>query len=87
VTVTRAPQRQAARSRLFHAPQEKQIVNKGQIKGRAEELAGKAKKVTGKVVHDESLKQKGRIQEVAGKTRATYGDTKEEWKKDDSNDA
>jgi uncharacterized protein YjbJ (UPF0337 family) len=58
-------------------------MNKDQIKGRADEAAGKAKKVVGKVTHDESLKHKGRIQEVAGKARAGYGDAKAEWKKDE----
>jgi uncharacterized protein YjbJ (UPF0337 family) len=62
-------------------------VNKDQVKGRMEEAAGKAKKVIGKVAQDESLKQKGRIQEVAGKVRAAYGDAKEEWKKDDDDQA
>ena len=61
-------------------------MNKDQVKGRAEELAGKSKKVTGKVIHDNALKQKGRVEEAAGKARATYGDAKEEWKKDDEQD-
>ena len=58
-------------------------MNKDQVKGRTEELAGKTKKVTGKVLHDNALKQKGRVEEAAGKARATYGDAKEDWKKDD----
>jgi uncharacterized protein YjbJ (UPF0337 family) len=58
-------------------------MNKDQVKGRAEELAGKTKKVTGKILHDESLKQKGRAEEVAGKARAGYGNVKNEWNKDD----
>jgi len=61
-------------------------MNKDQIKGRVEEVAGKAKKVTGKVLHDEELKEKGRAEEVGGKVRSTYGDAKEdvkqEWQKD-----
>ena len=61
-------------------------MNKDQVKGRAEELAGKSKKVTGKVIHDNALKQKGRVEEAAGKARAAYGDAKEEWKKDDEQD-
>ena len=58
-------------------------MNKDQVKGRMDEAAGKAKKVVGNIAKDESLKQKGSIQEVAGKVRATYGDAKEEWKKDE----
>jgi uncharacterized protein YjbJ (UPF0337 family) len=62
---------------------EEVFMNKDQIKGRMDEAVGKTEKVVGKIAQDESLKQKGRAQEVAGKARATYGDTKEEWKKDD----
>jgi len=58
-------------------------MNKDQVKGRMEELGGKAKKGVGKLTGDAALKQKGRLQEAAGKARAAYGDTKEEWKKDE----
>ena len=51
-------------------------MNKDQIKGRAEEVAGKTKKVVGEAVHNDSLKNKGTAEEVAGKARATYGDAK-----------
>jgi uncharacterized protein YjbJ (UPF0337 family) len=61
-------------------------MNKDQVKGRMEELAGKTKKTAGKIVGDAALKQKGRIEEVAGKVRAGYGDAKEEWKRDDAED-
>jgi uncharacterized protein YjbJ (UPF0337 family) len=57
-------------------------MNNDQIKGRAEELAGKTKKVVGKVLHNESLKQKGNVEEVGGKARATYGDVKNDVKKE-----
>ena len=57
-------------------------MNKDQIKGRAEEVAGKTKKVVGGAVHDEKLKNKGRVEEVAGKARATYGDAKNDLQKD-----
>ena len=57
-------------------------MNKDQIKGRAEEIAGKTKKVVGGAVHDESLKNKGRAEEAVGKVRATYGDAKNEFQKD-----
>ena len=58
-------------------------MNKDQIKGRAEEAVGKTKKGVGKVTRDDSLKHKGHLEEVAGKARATYGDAKEQWKKDE----
>jgi len=57
-------------------------MDKDQIKGRAEEVAGQAKKVTGKVIGNKDLEQKGRVEEAAGKIRAGYGDAKSEFKKD-----
>jgi uncharacterized protein YjbJ (UPF0337 family) len=57
-------------------------MNKDQIKGRAEEIAGKTKKVVGGAVNDDSLKNKGRLEEAAGKARATYGDAKNQFQKD-----
>jgi uncharacterized protein YjbJ (UPF0337 family) len=64
-------------------------MNKDQIKGREEELAGKTKKVVGKVIRNEELKDKGRLEEAAGKVRATQGDLKndleKEWSKRDAN--
>ena len=56
-------------------------MNKDQVKGRVEEIAGEAKKVTGKVVGNKNLEQKGRVEEAAGKARATYGDVKNEIRK------
>lgn len=64
-------------------------MNKDQVKGRAEEVAGKTKKVVGNLVRNENLKDKGRVEEAAGKVRATYGDAKndleKEWNKRDAN--
>jgi uncharacterized protein YjbJ (UPF0337 family) len=51
-----------------------------------EELAGKTKKAAGNVFQDNTLKQKGRLEEAAGKARSTYGDTNEEWKKDEKDE-
>lgn len=56
------------------------MVNKDQLKGRVNQVAGKARRVAGAVTGHEALEQKGRRQELAGKARATYGDTKEQWK-------
>lgn len=56
-------------------------MNKDQLKGRMEEVAGRAKKVTGKVVGNRKLEQKGRIEEAGGKARAGYGDAKDELQK------
>ena len=57
-------------------------MNKDQVKGRAEEVAGKTKKVVGGAINDDSLKNKGRVEEAAGKARATYGDAKNDLQKD-----
>jgi len=56
-------------------------MNKDQIKGRAEEVAGEAKKVTGKLVGNKALEEKGRAERAAGKARAVYGDVKNEFNK------
>ena len=55
-------------------------MNKDQVKGRVEEVAGEVKKVTGKVVGNKNLEQKGRAEEIGGKARAGYGDAKNEVK-------
>jgi uncharacterized protein YjbJ (UPF0337 family) len=60
-------------------------MNKDQVKGRAEELAGKTKKVVGGIVGNENLKDKGHL-EAKGKVRATYGDAKNEIEKDQDQD-
>ena len=57
-------------------------MNRDQVKGRAEEVAGKTKKVVGGVINDDTLKNKGRVEEAAGKARATYGDAKSDLQKD-----
>ena len=56
-------------------------MNKDQVKGRVEEVAGETKKVTGKLVGDKGLEEKGRAEEAAGKARAAYGDVKNELNK------
>ncbi len=61
-------------------------MNNDQVKGRIDQAAGKAKKVVGEIAQNGSLKQKGRLEEVAGKVHATYGDAREQWKKDDKKD-
>ena len=56
-------------------------MNKDQVSGRMEEIAGQTKKVAGKLVGNPALEQKGRFEEAAGKIRAGYGDAKNEFKK------
>lgn len=57
-------------------------MNKDQVKGRMNELAGKTKKAAGKVARDRLLRRKGHMQEMAGRARATYGDIMEEIKEE-----
>jgi uncharacterized protein YjbJ (UPF0337 family) len=61
--------------------QEKVIMNKDQVKGRAEELKGKVKEVAGKAVGNKELEQEGKVEGAKGKIRAGYGDLKEDIKK------
>jgi uncharacterized protein YjbJ (UPF0337 family) len=53
-------------------------MNKDQVKGRAEEAAGKVKESAGKIVGNKSLEEKGRLEKAAGKIRSNYGDLKNE---------
>jgi uncharacterized protein YjbJ (UPF0337 family) len=57
------------------------VMNKDQVKGRAEQAKGKAKEVTGKVVGNKDLEQEGTLQKIGGKVQAEYGDLKEDVKK------
>ncbi len=57
-------------------------MNKDQIKGRIKEAEGAAKEVAGKVTGKDSLEQKGKLQKAAGKTQASFGDIKNDIKKD-----
>ncbi|KAI3590717.1 hypothetical protein D9X30_4202 [Cupriavidus sp. U2] len=56
-------------------------MNKDQVKGRMNEAKGKAKELAGKVTGKTSTEMKGKAQQVAGRTQASYGDTKEDMKK------
>ena len=58
-------------------------MNKDQVKGRAEQAAGKVKETTGKALGNKTLEEKGRLEEAAGKIRSNYGDLKNEAEKAD----
>ena len=47
-------------------------MNTDQVKGRLKELAGKTKKAAGRILRDDTLKQKGRLQETAGPVSAAF---------------
>jgi uncharacterized protein YjbJ (UPF0337 family) len=53
------------------------VMNKDQIKGRAEQAKGAVKEATGKVLDDKELQTEGKIDKVAGKAQAGVGDVKE----------
>lgn len=57
-------------------------MNKDQMKGRVKEAQGKIKAATGKAVGNKSMEGKGRIDQATGKAQASYGDLKNEIKKD-----
>ena len=52
-------------------------MNRDQVKGRATEVAGKAKKATGRVLGDRKMEVKGAMKEAGGKIRKTVGDARE----------
>lgn len=55
-------------------------MNKDQVKGRIEEIKGKAKEVAGNVVGNKSLETEGLAQKVVGKIQASFGDVKSDLK-------
>jgi uncharacterized protein YjbJ (UPF0337 family) len=61
--------------------QEEFIMNKDQVKGRAEKTKGKIKEIVGKAVGNKEMEVEGKVQGIAGKTQAEYGDLKQDIKK------
>jgi uncharacterized protein YjbJ (UPF0337 family) len=55
-------------------------LNKDQIKGQANEVDGKIKEVTGKVVGDKEMQVKGSIQGIVGQAQKKFGDLKQDAK-------
>jgi uncharacterized protein YjbJ (UPF0337 family) len=56
-------------------------ITKGQVRGRIEELIGKAKEVAGKAIGDKNLEMKGNSQKKAGAVQASTGSTKPDFAK------
>jgi uncharacterized protein YjbJ (UPF0337 family) len=56
-------------------------MNKSQVKGRLNEVTGKAKELAGKVTGNKQTEAKGIVQKNAGKAQAGLGDAKEDLKK------
>ena len=57
-------------------------MNKDQIKGRVEEAKGSIKEATGRMTGKPDLQDRGTAQKAAGKVQKTYGDVKDEVKKE-----
>jgi len=57
-------------------------MNNDQVKGRIKEIDGKAKEVVGNAVGNKTLEEKGKLKNAIGKAQASYGDLKNELKKD-----
>jgi uncharacterized protein YjbJ (UPF0337 family) len=55
-------------------------MNKDEIKGQANEVDGKIKEVTGKVVGDKKLEVKGSVQGSVGQAQKKLGDVKQDAK-------
>lgn len=55
-------------------------MNKDQIEGRIDQVAGKAKEAAGKLVGNEKLTTEGVTDQIKGKVKAGYGDVKEQAK-------
>jgi uncharacterized protein YjbJ (UPF0337 family) len=57
-------------------------MNKDQVKGRVEEAKGAVKQTVGHTIGNPDLEDRGTIEKAAGKVQKTYGDVKEQVKKD-----
>jgi uncharacterized protein YjbJ (UPF0337 family) len=53
-------------------------MNRDQVKGRAKEVAGKAKKNAGRAVGSPKIEAKGLAKEAGGKIQKTVGDARNE---------
>lgn len=57
-------------------------MNKDQIKGRITKTEGQIKEAAGKAVGNKSLEIKGKAKKVVGEVQASYGDLKNDLKKE-----
>ncbi len=55
-------------------------MNKDQIKGRIEEVKGKAKEAAGVILDDKDMEAEGNIQKNIGKVQSGFSDLKEDVK-------
>jgi len=57
-------------------------MNKDQVKGRVEEAKGSVKESVGRVTGKPDLQDRGTLEKAAGTAQKTYGDAKEQIKKE-----
>jgi uncharacterized protein YjbJ (UPF0337 family) len=57
-------------------------MNKDQIEGRVDEAKGKVKEAAGEAVDRPDIESRGTAEKVGGKAQKTYGDVKEDLRKD-----
>lgn len=55
-------------------------MNKDQVKGRIDEIKGKAKEVAGQILDDKDLEVEGLIEKNVGKFQSGFGDLTEDVK-------
>jgi uncharacterized protein YjbJ (UPF0337 family) len=56
-------------------------MNKHQVEGTGKEIAGSVKETVGKVTGNKATELKGASEKLAGKAQTTYGDVKDDLKK------
>ena len=55
-------------------------MNKDQVKGRAKEVKGTVKEMTGRLVGNKKLETKGKVENATGRLQADLGDIKQDIK-------
>jgi uncharacterized protein YjbJ (UPF0337 family) len=57
-------------------------MNKDQVKGRVQEATGKVKETAGRATGNPDLEDRGTAEKFGGKVRKTFGDAKEDVKRE-----
>jgi uncharacterized protein YjbJ (UPF0337 family) len=58
------------------------MMNKDQVKGRIEKAKGSIKEAAGRMTGKPDLQDRGTLEKAAGTVQKTYGDAKEQLKKE-----
>ncbi|WP_175752135.1 CsbD family protein [Burkholderia anthina] len=56
-------------------------MNKDQVRGRIAEAKGRLKEMVGRIMGNRSTRMQGTVEQVVGKTQASFGDSKEQFRK------